>query len=221
MNGSRLWVKIRYDTKFFHSVACLSVFTQLNRQFGEDWARLTRDLLFDSEGSLKFKPHLWNDIRKVILPQLIEQVSHFILNLSTIFYLLFSKVRYVPIPRIEYTDESLDLVVENLTLQGQNLFPNIIEMEAHNFVKFSPYNGITDDHNHHMTLSLHQIQADMRNVAFYYRKKTGIPKMSDSGIADVLLGGEGLSVSSAPLCFSNIYSQSYSKGCDPSCILKT
>jgi hypothetical protein len=27
----------------------------LNKQFGEDWARLTRDLLFDSKGSLKFK----------------------------------------------------------------------------------------------------------------------------------------------------------------------
>jgi hypothetical protein len=145
----------------------------LNRQFGADWARLTRDLLFDSEGSLKFKPHLWNDIRKVILPQLIEQV------------------RYVPIPRIEYTDDSLDLVVENLTLQGRNLFPNIIEMEAHNFIKFSPYDAITDDYNHHMTLSLHQMQADMRDVAFYYHKKTGI-KISDSGLADVLLGGEGL-----------------------------
>jgi len=42
-----------------------------------------------------------------------------------------------------------------------------------------------------MTLSLPQLQADMRDVAFYYRKKTGI-KMSDSGLADVLLGGEGL-----------------------------
>jgi len=48
---------------------------QLNKQFGEDWARLTKDLLFDSEGSLKFKPELWNDIRKVILPQLTEQVG--------------------------------------------------------------------------------------------------------------------------------------------------
>ena len=67
-------------------------------------------------------------------------------------------------------------------------------MEAHNFIKFSPYDAITDDYNHHMTLSLHQMQADMRDVAFYYRKKTGI-KISDSGLADVLLGGEGLNVS--------------------------
>jgi hypothetical protein len=40
-----------------------------NKRFGEDWARLTKDLLFDSEGSFKFKPELWNDILKVIHQQ--------------------------------------------------------------------------------------------------------------------------------------------------------
>jgi hypothetical protein len=107
---------------------------------------------------------------------------------------LIEEIGYIPIPRIEYTDESLDLVVENLTLQGRNLFPNIVQIEAHNFVKFSPYNAITDDHHHRITLTLEQIQADMRDVAFYYHKKTGLPKMKDSGMADVLLGGEGLAV---------------------------
>src|SRR5882672_8462590 len=47
-----------------------------NKRFGEDWARLTKDLLFDSEGSLKFKPDLWNDIRKVILPTLVDKVGY-------------------------------------------------------------------------------------------------------------------------------------------------
>jgi len=42
------------------------------------------------------------------------------------------------------------------------------------------------------------MQADMRNVAFYYRKKAGITKIKDSGIAEVLLGGEGLSVRHLP-----------------------
>ncbi|KAF8956220.1 hypothetical protein BDZ97DRAFT_1852748 [Flammula alnicola] len=147
----------------------------INHQFGEDWARLTKDLLFDSEGSLKFKPELWNDVRKVILPTIIEQVG------------------YIPIPRIEYSDDSLDLVVENLTLQGRNLFPNIVALEVNNFVKFSPYNAIKDDYRYRIRITLEQMQADMRDVAFYYRKKTGIAKMKDSGIADVLLGGEGLS----------------------------
>ncbi|KAF9488921.1 hypothetical protein BDN71DRAFT_1456787 [Pleurotus eryngii] len=149
----------------------------LNKRFGEDWARLTKDLLFDSEGSLKFKPQLWNDIRKVIVPTLVD------------------KVGYVPIPRIEYTDENLDLVVENLTLSGRNLFPNVVSFEAHNFVKFSPYNAIRDESHHEFTLTLGQIQADMRDVAFYFRKKSGIPKLMDSGLADVVLGGNGLTAS--------------------------
>jgi len=45
-----------------------------NKCFGEDWARLTKDLLFDSEGSFKFKPELWNDILKVIVPSLVDKV---------------------------------------------------------------------------------------------------------------------------------------------------
>lgn len=34
----------------------------------------------------------------------------------------------------------------------------------------------------------------MKDVAFYFRKKTGLAKLSDSGLADVLLGGSGLTV---------------------------
>ncbi|KAI0028014.1 hypothetical protein K488DRAFT_90191 [Vararia minispora EC-137] len=146
----------------------------LNKRLGDDLARLTRDLLFDSNGDLQFKSDLWLDIRKVILPTLVEQVG------------------YIPIPRIEYTDEALDLVVENLTLQGRNIFPNIISMETHNFVKFSPYSTIQDQNHHEFILTLGQIQADMRDVAFYFHRKTGIPKIKDSGLADVLLGGNGL-----------------------------
>jgi len=46
----------------------------LNVWFGEDWARLMQDLLFDSEGSLKFKGDLWSDVRKVILPASVDKV---------------------------------------------------------------------------------------------------------------------------------------------------
>ncbi|KZO93654.1 hypothetical protein CALVIDRAFT_539829 [Calocera viscosa TUFC12733] len=147
---------------------------RLNKRFGEDWSRLTKDILFDDEGNLQFKPHLWNDIRSVILPQIIDQVG------------------YVPIPRVEYTDNTIDLVIENLTLQGKNLFPNIVEIEAQNYVKFSPYSTIPDEHYHNFTFTLGQIQADMRDVAFYFKKKTGFPKLSDKGLADVVLGGSGL-----------------------------
>lgn len=75
---------------------------QVNVRFGEDWARLTRDLLFDSEGSLKFKKDLWNDVRKVILPELVDKVlppRSWVLVLPLIPST--SQIGYIPIPRIE------------------------------------------------------------------------------------------------------------------------
>ena len=51
-----------------------------------------------------------------------------------------------------------------------------------------------DESHHEFKLTLSQIQADIRDVAFYVRKKTGTPKLTDSGIADVLLGGAGLTI---------------------------
>ena len=89
----------------------------LNLRFGDDWKRLTKDLLFNEEGNLQFKPRLWNDIRNEILPMVIKQIG------------------YVPIPRAEYSDDKIDLVIENLILSGPNLFPNVIEIENHNTFK--------------------------------------------------------------------------------------
>ncbi|SRR6266436_4032434 len=59
----------------------------LNKRFGDDWARLTHDLLFDSEGSLKFKPELWMDIRKVILPSIVDRVRPCLLDSLLINFL--------------------------------------------------------------------------------------------------------------------------------------
>jgi hypothetical protein len=114
---------------------------------------------------------------------------------------LIDRIGLVPIPRIEYTDDSLDLVLENLTLSAKNLFPNLVEVEVRNFVRFGSgtvtgkkdSRNKTSSNNHTLHLHMTHIQTDMRDVAFYFRKKNGLPKLKDSGIADVLLGGEGLS----------------------------
>ncbi|KAJ7084656.1 hypothetical protein B0H15DRAFT_888282 [Mycena belliarum] len=148
----------------------------LNQAVGEDVARLTKDLLFDGEGNLQFKKTLWEDVRGVILPALVD------------------KVGYIPIPRVEYTDDAFDVVVENLTLSGRHLFPNVVEIEAHNLVRFSPYaaKAAGDASTHEFTFTFSEVHADMRDVAFSFRTKTGPIKMRDSGLADVVLGGSGL-----------------------------
>ncbi|KAK4699364.1 hypothetical protein P7C70_g6896, partial [Phenoliferia sp. Uapishka_3] len=147
----------------------------LNVQLGEDVKKLTKDLLMDGDGNLKYKSHLWGDVREVILPALAKHVG------------------YIPIPRIEYTDGQIDAVIENLTLESQNLLPNIFEFEARNYFKVSPYDAIQDQSKHSFWVSFSQIHCDLKDVAFYIRKKTGFPKLKDSGIADVFIGGKGIS----------------------------
>jgi hypothetical protein len=51
-----------------------------------------------------------------------------------------------------------------------------------------------DTHHHKFRLGLSQIQADIRDVNFAFRRKSGWPKLSDHGIADVVIAGQGISV---------------------------
>ncbi|KAE9410064.1 hypothetical protein BT96DRAFT_953289 [Gymnopus androsaceus JB14] len=149
----------------------------LNRRLGTDIQRLTKDLLFDAEGKLSFKSELWDDVRSIILPGLIRRIG------------------LVPIPRVEYQDDTLDLVLENLTLSAANLMPKLYGNRNKNWVKFGKWNAsnTTSTNKHTLQLHMSHIQTDMRDVAFYFRKKSGLPKLKDSGLADVLIGGEGLS----------------------------
>ncbi|KAJ3744499.1 hypothetical protein DFH05DRAFT_1617521 [Lentinula detonsa] len=138
-------------------------------RFGTDIQRLTENLLFDLEGKPMFKPELCQD-KHYSWPH--------------------PKDWCYPIPRIEYTNNSLDLVLENLTMSTQNLFPNLVEVEVRNWARFgsgtvtrkkeTSKDIATNKHSLHLHLS--QIQTDMRDVAFYFRKKSGLPKSKDSGV---------------------------------------
>ena len=95
-----------------------------HRRIGSNFAQLAKDALFDADGNLTFKPELWADVRQKIIPGFISELG------------------YIPIPRIEYTDDQIDLVIENLALSGKNIFPNLITMETRNFAKLSAFNNI-------------------------------------------------------------------------------
>ena len=149
----------------------------LNQQFGDKWHKMGRDLFFNAEGKVTFKPHLWDDIRDPILPQLIKHIG------------------FVPVPRIEYSDPMVDLVIENLNVDPANIIPNLIEIDAHHYHKMSAFKSIKDNHRGSVKLLLSQIQTDLRDVSWAINKKKGFPSLKDSGLADVFLGGSGLTVS--------------------------
>ena len=86
-----------------------------NTAFAKSVQKLFNDLGTDENGKTVFKPHLVKDLTDVILPA------------------IFENIRYVPIPRIEYSDPMVDAVVENLVIEGDNLAPNVAEFGSDNY----------------------------------------------------------------------------------------
>ena len=82
----------------------------MNQRFSQSVQKLFNDLGNDEFGKPTFKPHLVKDLTEVIIPGALRSLH------------------YVPIPRIEYSDPTIDAVIENLVIESDNLMPNLIEI---------------------------------------------------------------------------------------------
>ncbi|PWY95116.1 hypothetical protein BO94DRAFT_218982 [Aspergillus sclerotioniger CBS 115572] len=146
-----------------------------NKAFGDSVQKLFDDLGRDTSGNMAFKKHLLRDIRDVILPAILEDV------------------RYVPVPRIEVSDPSADVVVENLVIESDNLMPNVVEFGSDNYFRWGrkKISNKRDNKVLKIMISVSGIQADLRDVSYYINRKQGFPAITDTGVMDIFLGGEG------------------------------
>lgn len=145
-----------------------------NKRFAESVNKLFLDLGNDENGKTTFKPHLVKDFTEVILPA------------------FFENVRYVPIPRIEYSDPMVDAVVENLVIEGDNLTPNSVEFGADNYWRWGRKH-ISSKNKNKVMLSVSGVQIDLKDVSYYIKRKQGFPSITDKGVMDIFMGGSGLS----------------------------
>lgn len=145
-----------------------------NKEFGLAVQQLFNHLGQDAEGKPVFKPHLVKDLTQVILPAFIENVQ------------------YIPVPRIEYQDPAFDVVIENLIFEADNLFPNVVEITSNNYFKMGR-KKIPNSNNQVFDVRLGGIQMDLRNVSYHIKRKRGFPSITDTGVVDISLAGNGLS----------------------------
>ncbi|KAF1971070.1 hypothetical protein BU23DRAFT_648497 [Bimuria novae-zelandiae CBS 107.79] len=145
-----------------------------NRAFSNSIQKLFNDLGHDENGKTVFKPHLVKDLTEVILPG------------------IFENIRYVPIPRIEYSDPMVDAVVENLVIEGDNLAPNVAEFGSDNYWRWGRKH-ISSKNKNKVMLSVSGVQMDLRDVSYYVKRKHGFPTITDKGVMDVFMGGSGFS----------------------------
>lgn len=145
-----------------------------NKAFGDAVQKLFLDLGNDENGKPAFKPHLIKDLTEVIIPG------------------IFENTRYIPIPRIEVSDPTIDAVVENLVIESDNLFPNVFEFGSDNYFRMGR-KGVKNKKENKVMIAGSGIQMDLRDVAYYIKKKQGFPSITDKGVMDIFLGGEGFS----------------------------
>ncbi|KAH8781271.1 hypothetical protein F5883DRAFT_169847 [Diaporthe sp. PMI_573] len=143
-----------------------------NKQFAATINKLFTDLGNDENGKPTFKPHLVKDLTEVILPAVFENVA------------------YIPVPRIEYSDPQVDAVIENLVLESDNFMPNLLEINSENHMRWGR-KKVTSKHQHSFEIKVSGVQMDLRDVSFYVKKKQGFPSVTDQGVMDIILAGEG------------------------------
>jgi len=146
----------------------------LNSKFADSVQKLFTDLGNDENGKPTFKPHLVKDLSEVILPG------------------IFESIRYVPIPRIEFSDPQIDAVIENLVIESDNLMPNVLEVANDNYFRWGR-KKIANKNKNSFMISVSGIQMDLKDVSYYVKRKQDFPSLTDLGVADVFPGGSGFS----------------------------
>uniref|UniRef100_A0A0D2Y2G1 Uncharacterized protein n=1 Tax=Fusarium oxysporum (strain Fo5176) TaxID=660025 RepID=A0A0D2Y2G1_FUSOF len=145
-----------------------------NHAFAESLQKLFKDLGNDQDGKPVFKPHLLKDLRDVIIPAALENIA------------------YIPIPRIEYTDSQVDAIIENLVLESDNFAPNIFEVSSEHYFRWGR-KKIANKSHQTVEVKVAGIQMDLRDVSFHIKRKQGFPSITDTGVADIILPGDGFS----------------------------
>ncbi|ETS73594.1 hypothetical protein PFICI_14540 [Pestalotiopsis fici W106-1] len=145
-----------------------------NRNFAASLQKLFNDLGNDANGKPTFKPHLVKDLTDIILPAAFENIA------------------YIPIPRIEYTDPQIDAVIENLVLESDNFMPNVLEIASDNYFRWGR-KKITNKNKNTIDVKVAGIQMDLRDVSYHVKRKQGFPSITDTGVANIFMGGDGFS----------------------------
>ncbi|KAG0351987.1 hypothetical protein BG005_008538 [Podila minutissima] len=149
-----------------------------SKEVAANFQKFATHLCYDRHGDLAFKPHLFDDFRYVVVPALMESFQ------------------FIPIPRIEYSDLKIDLMIDNMILTSTDLLPRLFEMNMNNTMRMVPRgnaNRALDANKHDFNVVLQGVEANVRNVNYYVKTKEGF-RFEDRGIADVLISKKGMDI---------------------------
>ncbi|CAG8577418.1 856_t:CDS:10 [Ambispora gerdemannii] len=140
----------------------------------KDLEILTKDLFLDEKNKPAFKLELVKDVAKIIQA-------------------IGKKFDYIAVPRIEHADDQNEFIFDNIVLHIPQLLARHIHLNLTADIDLDrPDDQILENT---ITLDVKKIGADARNIAFFYRQKSGV-KWMDVGHIDFAIpeesGGLGI-----------------------------
>jgi hypothetical protein len=85
------------------------------------------------------------------------------------------------------------LIIENLVLESDNFAPNIFEFSSEHYLKWGRKKMSSNKSRQHVEFKVAGVQMDLRDVSYHLNRKQGFPSITDTGVMDIMLPGNGLS----------------------------
>jgi len=145
----------------------------LTTQWSKDFETLIGDLFLNESNQPTIKFELIKDFNK-ILPAVGE------------------RLKYLPLPRIENSDEEYDYIFDNIVLYLAEILPSHLHVNFMTDINLAREEQ--DILQNTAFFEISKINADARNIAFYYKKKKGLINMMDVGLVDFAIPKNGLTI---------------------------
>ncbi|KAJ2882660.1 hypothetical protein H4R27_003295 [Coemansia aciculifera] len=116
---------------------------------------------------------------------------------------LIQAIRYVPIPRVAGQNDELEFAADNIVLDLKHFVPDHISFDSHSEVY--PRSAMLKEDKakrsqkgfraeQYFYLTITGVHCVAKKVAFYVKKKKGIPRVAEKGIADLVMDGRGMDI---------------------------
>ncbi|KAJ2442073.1 hypothetical protein GGF42_007084 [Coemansia sp. RSA 2424] len=116
---------------------------------------------------------------------------------------LMQAIRYVPIPRVAGMNDQLEFAADNIVLDLKHFVPEHISFDSHSEVypraamlkedkAKRSQQGFRAEQFFYVTIT--GVNCVAKKVAFYVKKKKGIPRVAEKGIADLVMDGRGMDI---------------------------
>lgn len=122
----------------------------------------------------------WADISQVLVPRLL------------------GALHTIPLPRVEFTSEDVDLIIDNVRFTSDSFIPDAMYLRNHNEASCKKgYAAYASEFSTSTTVSFSGLRLAAKDISYYLNKKTGWIGLEDYGLMDIVIGGssgDGLDV---------------------------